>query len=548
MLRGGRSTRALAPNQPLSLWGRHPSGASAPGEAGPERSTTTAPAGEGQDPTPRFPYATWGPGLAIGGVLVAIGVGIIVGIPAFIFGLQSGSVERFSPPTYRSGAAIRSGEDSVAVAVDAAGTVYSDDGSSVVAVTRRGALLPGTPFGEFADSEGIAFDSTSHRLYISERSAGRIGVYRVGRGHPRLERSIDRRALPAAQRDDFEPQAMVIPHPGGELYAIDRGNEAVDRFSAAGAYLGRITDPDFDFSSPAAENGVALAGSGDPNAPHLYVVSRGEGESGQIWAFGRGSTLLWKGSPPDGHHVCGVAGESGGRIWIADSRGGIDQYGLGGPGAAHLNATGKSAPAGSRACAVAVDASGALYAGRAPEPLTATANVVVQLATALGFLLVPIGISMMSGGGSIVDALGRLGIRRFRPSAIGWMAATVAAYLAFSIAYASLVVEPRQKDIAEGFGTLPFQILLISFAAPISEEVCFRGMLFGGLRTRLPAVGAALLSGVIFGVLHAITGITAVPPLIVLGFLFALLYDRTGSVLPGILLHVLNNSVALLGQ
>ena len=47
----------------------------------------------------------------------------------------------------------------------------------------------------------------------------------------------------------------------------------------------------------------------------------------------------------------------------------------------------------------------------------------------------------------------------------------------------ALILEPHQKDIAEGFGTLPVQILLIVFAAPISEEVCFRGMLFGGLRS-----------------------------------------------------------------
>ena len=31
------------------------------------------------------------------------------------------------------------------------------------------------------------------------------------------------------------------------------------------------------------------------------------------------------------------------------------------------------------------------------------------------------------------------------------------------------------------------------------------------------------------------------PPLIVFGFLLALLYERTGSIMPGILLHMLNN-------
>ncbi|MGE5280872.1 MAG: lysostaphin resistance A-like protein [Chloroflexota bacterium] len=179
--------------------------------------------------------------------------------------------------------------------------------------------------------------------------------------------------------------------------------------------------------------------------------------------------------------------------------------------------------------------------------LSDAANAAVQLATALGFLLVPVAIAA-AGGTSVRDALPRLGLRRFRPSAIKWMSAAVGAYLLFSFSYIALIGPPHQKDIAEGFGAVPVQILLIVIAAPISEEVCFRGMLFGGLRTRLPRAAAALLSGLIFGGLHATTGVSAVPPLIFFGFVLALLYERTGSIVPGILLHMLNNSVALLGQ
>lgn len=180
--------------------------------------------------------------------------------------------------------------------------------------------------------------------------------------------------------------------------------------------------------------------------------------------------------------------------------------------------------------------------------LTTFGNVGVQLATALGFLLTPLAIASWRGAASFGEALARLGVRRFRPSAFGWMAAAAGAYLLFAAAYSLLIVEPKQEDIAEGFGALPVQILLIVIAAPISEEVCFRGMLFGGLRERLPRLAAALLAGVIFGGLHALTGVTAVPPLIVFGFVLALLYERTGSIVPCILLHMLNNGVALLGQ
>jgi len=180
--------------------------------------------------------------------------------------------------------------------------------------------------------------------------------------------------------------------------------------------------------------------------------------------------------------------------------------------------------------------------------LTTFGNVGVQLATAVGFLMVPMAIAAQRGAATMGEIVARLGVRRFQPSALKWMAAAVGAYLLFALLYSALIVQPHQKDIAEGFGTIPIQVLLIVVAAPVSEEVCFRGMLFGGLRERLPRLAAALISGVIFGGLHALTGISAVPPLIVFGFILALLYEKTGSIIPGILLHMLNNSVALLGQ
>jgi membrane protease YdiL (CAAX protease family) len=181
--------------------------------------------------------------------------------------------------------------------------------------------------------------------------------------------------------------------------------------------------------------------------------------------------------------------------------------------------------------------------------LTTFGNVGVQLATAIGFLMVPMAIAAQRGAATVREIWLRLGLRRFKPStALKWTAAAIGAYLLFAFLYSALVVVPEQEDIADGFGPIPVQILLIVIAAPISEEICFRGMLYGGLRERLPRLAAALLAGLIFGGLHALTGVTAVPPLIFFGFVLALLYERTGSIWPCILLHMLNNSVALLAQ
>lgn len=180
--------------------------------------------------------------------------------------------------------------------------------------------------------------------------------------------------------------------------------------------------------------------------------------------------------------------------------------------------------------------------------LTTTGNIVGQFGFVLGLVLVPLLVTRVYGAASLRESLRRLGVRRFDPSAFKWMAAAVGAYLLSAMLYSVLILEPEQEDIAESFGPVPIQVLLVVFAAACAEELCFRGLLFGGLRERLPRFAAALIAGAVFGLLHASTGISAVPPLIAFGFILCLLYEKTGSIVPGILLHMLNNSVALLAQ
>jgi membrane protease YdiL (CAAX protease family) len=180
--------------------------------------------------------------------------------------------------------------------------------------------------------------------------------------------------------------------------------------------------------------------------------------------------------------------------------------------------------------------------------LTTAGNIIAQVGLVIGLLGVPLAVAYSHGARTLGECLSRLGVRRFEPSAFKWMAASVGAYLAFALVYSTLVLEPEQEDIAESFGPVPVQILLIVFGAAIAEEICFRGMLFGGLRERLPNWAAALIAGTVFGLLHAFTGLSAVPPLIGFGFVLCLLYEKTGSIVPGMMLHALNNSVALLSQ
>jgi membrane protease YdiL (CAAX protease family) len=176
------------------------------------------------------------------------------------------------------------------------------------------------------------------------------------------------------------------------------------------------------------------------------------------------------------------------------------------------------------------------------------ANTIAQLIQTVALIGVPLAIALRgSGRRAIGDALASLGLRPFKPSAFGWMGAAVLAYLVIAtLSY--VVIKPHQDDIAGDFGPLPLQILMIAILAPLSEELSFRGFLFGGLRSRLPALASALISGALFGALHAPGGIGVVPQLIAFGAILALLYEKTGSIVPGLMLHVLNNTVGLIAN
>ena len=134
------------------------------------------------------------------------------------------------------------------------------------------------------------------------------------------------------------------------------------------------------------------------------------------------------------------------------------------------------------------------------------------------------------------------------------MLATLVAYYIAAGLFASLVLKPDQEDIGGELGVgnpsiviAVLAVVMIVGLAPIAEELFFRGFVFAGLRTRWSLWPAAITSGLIFGLVHAPTGITTVVPLAVLGFALCWLYDRTGSLWPCVIAHMINNGLALGG-
>jgi membrane protease YdiL (CAAX protease family) len=91
-------------------------------------------------------------------------------------------------------------------------------------------------------------------------------------------------------------------------------------------------------------------------------------------------------------------------------------------------------------------------------------------------------------------------------------------------------------------------ILAVALIAPIGEEIVFRGFLYGALRNRLGTGAAATVAGGIFGLAHLTTAADSweiVPPIAFFGIALCLLYERTGSIFPGMGAHMLLNGIAI---
>jgi membrane protease YdiL (CAAX protease family) len=136
--------------------------------------------------------------------------------------------------------------------------------------------------------------------------------------------------------------------------------------------------------------------------------------------------------------------------------------------------------------------------------------------------------------------------------AIGLVALTWASFWVFTGVFVTVLgLDPQDDQLPQELGVDESALAMVSVAflvcvvAPVAEEFFFRGYFFTALRNWRGKWLAAVLTGLVFGGIHAGSSDPAfLVPLAFFGFALCVLYDRTGSLYPCIALHSLNNSVA----
>jgi membrane protease YdiL (CAAX protease family) len=105
--------------------------------------------------------------------------------------------------------------------------------------------------------------------------------------------------------------------------------------------------------------------------------------------------------------------------------------------------------------------------------------------------------------------------------------------------------QPAQRDTgaAHTSSSLVALVILLAVAAPVVEELFFRGLLLRGLLNRMPAPAAIAVSAVLFGLAHfewvQLAGLAA------FGVLLGILAWRTKRLAPSISAHMAFNAAAV---
>ena len=140
---------------------------------------------------------------------------------------------------------------------------------------------------------------------------------------------------------------------------------------------------------------------------------------------------------------------------------------------------------------------------------------------------------------------------RFWP-AVGWITVLLLAFVVVTAAWVALIgASDADETLPKELGADDSDVALVSVAilvcvlAPLAEEFFFRGYFFTALRSWRGMWPAAIVTGLVFGGIHAGSSDPAfLVPLSALGTGLCLLYVRTGSLYPCIAAHALNNSLA----
>ena len=162
--------------------------------------------------------------------------------------------------------------------------------------------------------------------------------------------------------------------------------------------------------------------------------------------------------------------------------------------------------------------------------------------------------------------LGRSRIRTtyqiHRPTFLAVLGALVTGLGAWAIAHEAFVLAEmfgigglseeriaQTRKVLAAWTLVPPWVLLLTLAATpaVIEELCFRGFLFSSFRRVMSPIRTIVLTSFLFALFHVLTGnallIERFLPSFLMGMILGAIAYRTGSVIPGMVMHFVHNGL-----
>jgi membrane protease YdiL (CAAX protease family) len=144
-----------------------------------------------------------------------------------------------------------------------------------------------------------------------------------------------------------------------------------------------------------------------------------------------------------------------------------------------------------------------------------------------------------------------LGYRKILPKHLLWVALAYPAYIAIMVTIVDLAGFLTKTNLQQpqvtgfiaphGLELIPAFIVLV-IVVPVVEETIFRGFLFGAYRRKFGFLIGTLLVSLVFAAVH--TPLNVQLDVFALSLVLCYLREKTDSLWPSIMLHILKNLVA----
>lgn len=108
--------------------------------------------------------------------------------------------------------------------------------------------------------------------------------------------------------------------------------------------------------------------------------------------------------------------------------------------------------------------------------------------------------------------------------------------------FSQLFTTNAAVEMSADFMDMPvvMTVFMVGFFGPFCEEFTFRGIIFGGLRKHGVVFAAAVISGLYFGLMHL--NLNQLSYALMLGVIFSLLVEATGSIWGSVIAHAVLNT------